>query len=75
MSTDIDIHGCEEVRVTTHYQNNSNAIAISFYHGNERLDLTVYGLPKGITQKLMLAFSDEYTTVDEECGKEKAASS
>ncbi len=70
-STQLLVHRITHIRVTALSPDNSNAITLVFEgqsegHTEEALKLTVFDLPKEITNKLMLAFSDERTTVSEE---------
>ncbi len=60
------IHGVKKFRISRHFPDNDNSITIEIqgcgsYQTHQTL--TLFGLPKSITDKLMLGFADAETTI------------
>ena len=57
MTVHIALHGADNIRVLRHYPANNNSITL----GISGTEITVFGLPAKVTDKLMSSFSDEAT--------------
>ena len=67
---DLNIHYCQTFRVRTHHPNNGNCVQILIETEAGHMNLTLFGLPRDITERLVHQFSDEHTSVDPEVGRE-----
>ena len=65
---DVNIHCCTNFRVTSNHPNNGNCIQILIVADDGDLNLSIFGLPVAITERLLHEFSDEHTKVDREVG-------
>ena len=61
--TELTIHRCERLRVSRHYPNINNAIAIEIISEDTGIELLMFGLDKKTTHRLLTLFSDTDTTV------------
>lgn len=65
------MHCCKAVRVESNDPSNENEITLEV-QGEADLSLTLFGFPKSVTDKLLLAFGDEDTRIADAKDKEAA---
>jgi len=58
------LHNCEAIRILSNHPNNGNSISLQILNAYGGIELSLYDFPKEITDKLLLAFSDDETKVD-----------
>lgn len=63
MTASLALHFAHEIYVHHHDASNNNSIRLNILDSKGRtiIDLTLFDLPKGQTDKLLLAFADENT--------------
>ena len=65
---DVGMHFCTAFRITSNHPNNGNCIQILIEGKDGDLNLSLFGLPTAITERLLHEFSDDETTVNPEVG-------
>ena len=58
---DMNVHGATKLRISKHYASNANSITIEISSRDGIDEITLYGLPKSTTNKLLLALADDET--------------
>lgn len=61
MSTDIAFHRCSNFRLERTYRTNANSVTLAIEHDGQTTEITLYELPKEITDKFE-AFRDAETS-------------
>ena len=65
---DLCVHYCKAFRVHSSHPNNGNCIQVLIETEEGHLNLSLFGLPTSITERLLHEFSDKRTTVDPSVG-------